>query len=60
MSKQRVFVCLSSTRKSKRQFTHETTIEMNECDYEGQLAYHEDGKIYLSDTYPAVEIPLVI
>ena len=30
-----------------------------ECGYEGQLAYYEDAKVYLSDTYPAAEIPPV-
>ena len=33
---------------------------MYECSYEGQLAYHEDTKVYLSATYPAAKIPPVI
>ena len=37
--------------------SHETTIEWYKCGYEGQLAYHKDTKVYLSGTYPAVEIP---
>ena len=34
----------------------QTTIEMYECGYEGQIAYYTGTKVYLSDTYPAVEI----
>ena len=33
---------------------------MYECGYEGQLAYYEDTKVYLSDTYAAAEITPVI
>ena len=40
--------------------SHETTIAMYECGYEGQLAYYGDAKVYLRDTYPAAEIPPVI
>ena len=40
--------------------SHKTTIEMYGCGYEGQLAYYEDVKEYLSDTYPAAEIHRVI
>ena len=37
-----------------------STIEMYECSYEGQLAYYEDAKVYLSATYPTTKIPPVI
>ena len=40
--------------------SHKTTIEMYECGYEGQLAYYEDAKLHLNDTYQAAEIPPVI
>ena len=33
---------------------------MYECGYEGQLAYYENVKVYLSDAYPAAENPPVI
>ena len=39
---------------------HKTAIQMYELGYEGQLcAYYKDAKVYLTHTYPAVEIPLV-
>ena len=58
MSKETVFVCFSYTGVYKA-ISHKTTIEMYECGYEGQLAYCEDAEMYLSDTYPAAEIPPV-
>ena len=59
MSKQRGFVCLTSTcefHNFNKAMSLQTTIEMYECGYEGQIAYYTGTKVYLSDTYPAVEI----
>ena len=47
-------------RGANKAISHQTTIEMHGCGYEGQLAYYEDVKVYLSDTYPAAEIHPVI
>ena len=47
-------------RGVNKAISHETTIEMHGCCYEGQLAYYEDVKVYLSDSYSAAEIHPVI
>ena len=53
--------CLSFVHRGvNKAISHETTIEMHGCGYEGQLAYYKDVKVYLSDTYPAAEIHPVI
>ena len=53
--------CLSFVHQEvSKAISHKTTIEMYECGYEVQLAYYEDAIVYLSDTYPAAEIPPVI
>ena len=53
--------CLSFVHRGvSKAISHKTTIEMYECGNEEKLVNYEDAKVYLSDTYPAAEIPPVI
>ena len=45
---------------SQQGSSRNTTIEMYECGYDGQLAYCEYVKVYISEAYPTAEIPPVM